>query len=1030
MPSSDTQLIAQYASRGDADSFAELVSRHHGMVRAVAMRVLHDRALAEDVSQECFVRLAREAAQVRRSVASWLHRTAVNASIDVLRRSASRRKREETVALARPAHAGDVVWDDVRTDLDGALGRLPARLREPLVMHFLEGRDQQAVADCLGLSQSAVSRRIRRGVARLRRELCRKGVPVSAVCLAALLAAEAVEAAPEDGLLASRALAAGAGSGRRETVSGLSAGGARMAGWTLAGKVACGIALIALTGVVLNKAARSQTGAGQTAYPDGVLIDFSSDPVEQRGLRWIRWEDAPQAAVDEVGGRTCCVLGRPDMAKALFLDVDDGYFCADSGALRVEVEYLDRGTNKFGLQYDSTAEGLDAFRKLARFVPRADSGEWRTAVFFLNDARCETRYADADLVVRTYHTATAGDLHVRAVRVSREAVSLQPGSDCLAADGESSCEVVVTARDASGAFLPDGTDVRLRADRGRITPSVILRNGCARARYRSGTEPGACLLSAAAGQVQGETRLHLLPGRGPVTEVEYLVDSLEDLSDCTASGVGLKSWSVSEHLLENGRHCARIDYASAGYRAGQYQLVELRVPRLLVGKPTHAILWVYNDGGGGNLDDVGVCDADGEVYQIQVSWENPVNQWFDIDVALDAVVSSWYESGNGQLDYPLTLGFVKVHPSREPSKGRVLVRDIRVRGQAPESETVVVAARLDPDPEFFAGVGDTVRLLCSVANIATRGQRQVLFSWHIALPTGQEVLSGRKSVLLDAMQTHLEEVSFVPDMAGDCVVSVCARTDTAERVNTVAVPVVDTHPAEQGWEVSINPTGLIGSVCYGGSVCLENMGLVIAAPRWAEPRLLEQQRLGSDALARSVEGGAQRFSGVVTLTNGGRLRIDQDVVLSEDELALSCRLVAETDIETEAVLLAGYIPIEGVGCPWYRTADGKWEKHRFPRHQMGNQLLSMGRQPDRLGWLMRRGGGVELVQNSTRFSWWQIQDSRRFGLDKFEIQLYVSGKRQWKAGEPLEFAITLRPVWWATLREEWTAALQTAPSGP
>ena len=93
MKESDIDLISRYASNRDSTCFAELVSRHSDMVFATAVRVVGERTVAEKVTQDCFVRLATQPGRVRTSVAGWLHRTAVNASIDVVRQRRARRER-------------------------------------------------------------------------------------------------------------------------------------------------------------------------------------------------------------------------------------------------------------------------------------------------------------------------------------------------------------------------------------------------------------------------------------------------------------------------------------------------------------------------------------------------------------------------------------------------------------------------------------------------------------------------------------------------------------------------------------------------------------------------------------------------------------------------------------------------------------------------------------------------------------------------------------------------------------------------
>ncbi len=71
-------LLHQYTLTGDPVSFRSLVEEFGGMVYAVCPRITRDPHTAEDLSQDCFLELARNAATLRTSVAGWLHSAATN----------------------------------------------------------------------------------------------------------------------------------------------------------------------------------------------------------------------------------------------------------------------------------------------------------------------------------------------------------------------------------------------------------------------------------------------------------------------------------------------------------------------------------------------------------------------------------------------------------------------------------------------------------------------------------------------------------------------------------------------------------------------------------------------------------------------------------------------------------------------------------------------------------------------------------------------------------------------------------------
>ena len=184
MSEQEAGLLGHYAEVSDAEAFRALVERHAGMVFAACRRVLGNRADAEDATQEAFLKLAREAGGLRAPIAPWLHRVAVNVSLTMAQKDRSRRKREANVARNGASAssqkasdpAADASWVEIKRHVDAALTELPANLRSPIVLHYLEGRTQGQAAEELSLTQSAVSKRLKRGVRELRRRLKRAGV--------------------------------------------------------------------------------------------------------------------------------------------------------------------------------------------------------------------------------------------------------------------------------------------------------------------------------------------------------------------------------------------------------------------------------------------------------------------------------------------------------------------------------------------------------------------------------------------------------------------------------------------------------------------------------------------------------------------------------------------------------------------------------------------------------------------------------------------------------------------------------------
>jgi RNA polymerase sigma factor (sigma-70 family) len=190
----DQLLLQRYAASRDAEAFALLVGRYSSMVYSVACRVTGNMAAAEDITQDCFLTLARQAAAIRGSLPAWLHRVALNRSLEIIRNDTTRQRREAKVSASKPA--GEATWREMMPVVDAALAELPQELREPLVQRFLLGRSQVQIAEALGVNQATVSRRIAEGIERLRGHLRRTGFICGVIILSAGLAESASAAVP------------------------------------------------------------------------------------------------------------------------------------------------------------------------------------------------------------------------------------------------------------------------------------------------------------------------------------------------------------------------------------------------------------------------------------------------------------------------------------------------------------------------------------------------------------------------------------------------------------------------------------------------------------------------------------------------------------------------------------------------------------------------------------------------------------------------------------------------------------------
>lgn len=270
MPETTNFLLAEYAQTRDAEAFQKIVLAHKDMVYATARRMLRNTADAEDVTQNCFLMLARSPGKVRESLPGWLHRAAVGKSVDLIRREQARRAREGNAM--RQSAPEDVEWEGIKHALDETINRLPDELRIPLIRCYLEGQKQEAIAKELGLTQSAVAKRIQKGVELLRPVLRKGGWMGSVALLATLLGTKTAEAAPAalTAALGKMAIAGlgGATSAATGTISG--AGGILMSAktWIVAAGVAAVIGAGAAVVVAVGNASSSSPQGTQVVQAD------------------------------------------------------------------------------------------------------------------------------------------------------------------------------------------------------------------------------------------------------------------------------------------------------------------------------------------------------------------------------------------------------------------------------------------------------------------------------------------------------------------------------------------------------------------------------------------------------------------------------------------------------------------------------------------------------------------------------------------------------------------------------------------
>jgi RNA polymerase sigma-70 factor, ECF subfamily len=180
---SDEALVA-LAARSEQSALAELYDRYGRTAYGLALRVLHDQALAEDAVQEAFLAVWRTASRFmpeKGSASTWILTLVHRRAVDTVRRE-QRRRTDSLELAAEPAVEG--VEEDAwlrfqRERVQAALRRLPDAQREALELAYYGGFSQSELAERLGQPLGTIKSRMFTGLSQLREQLGEPGTEIS-----------------------------------------------------------------------------------------------------------------------------------------------------------------------------------------------------------------------------------------------------------------------------------------------------------------------------------------------------------------------------------------------------------------------------------------------------------------------------------------------------------------------------------------------------------------------------------------------------------------------------------------------------------------------------------------------------------------------------------------------------------------------------------------------------------------------------------------------------------------------------------
>ena len=183
MPQTDAATVA-LARDGDSEAFRALVERHSRAVFRLAHRMTGNASDAEDVVQDTFLKAYKQLSRFesRANFGTWLHRIAVNCSIDLIRARPHREAGHDSADLeqfgageaaeaGRPSPERLMLSAEVQARVTGAMAALSQMERAAFVLRHFEGQSIDEISQALGLKTNATKHSIFRAVKKMRHAL-------------------------------------------------------------------------------------------------------------------------------------------------------------------------------------------------------------------------------------------------------------------------------------------------------------------------------------------------------------------------------------------------------------------------------------------------------------------------------------------------------------------------------------------------------------------------------------------------------------------------------------------------------------------------------------------------------------------------------------------------------------------------------------------------------------------------------------------------------------------------------------------
>ena len=159
---------------GQSEKVAQLYRKYGGVIYSRCRRLLKDDSLAEDATQEVFVRVHRhiESAPDDAAALAWIYRISTNFCLNMIR-DRSKQAEPTDVLPEAPSDHPEIAMVDRQLAMK-LLERVPEQLRAPAVLYFLDGMEQEQIAESLQISRRTVINRLQEFAERSRKFVSRE----------------------------------------------------------------------------------------------------------------------------------------------------------------------------------------------------------------------------------------------------------------------------------------------------------------------------------------------------------------------------------------------------------------------------------------------------------------------------------------------------------------------------------------------------------------------------------------------------------------------------------------------------------------------------------------------------------------------------------------------------------------------------------------------------------------------------------------------------------------------------------------